>query len=355
MITADSTVGIFCYSEDSNFFDHFFGPVWNIKLTQDIHSSRNACIHFPYPYTPRVEQFFETYLDKFDSVLVVITELHEFAFNFCKKYDDKKVTYMIAGQLNFPLEHSCVYTYMDWFKSTSDVYCLFPDYLKDLKSGVKQYKFDALLGRSKPNRDYAFNFIQQNLNTAGIVKYSRDQRKIDFNDTSQWETSIPKVVTDGITFTVETVDYFGHNVRLSHLIPVGIYNQTNFSLVTETNTSNNFIFLTEKTAKCLIAKRMFILLGNRYSLRFLKDLGFKTFDVVVDESYDSIEDQNLRFEQAMLQLKKLATMDQHYLLDRVEPIVAHNQQLILNTDWSNTDDVTAAMQNWLGSCPCFRT
>ena len=57
-------------------------------------------------------------------------------------------------------------------------------------------------------------------------------------------------------------------------------------LVSEYNCGNHKVFLTEKTARSIVMKLPFIVLGDRGSLVELRSYGFKTFDSVWDESYD---------------------------------------------------------------------
>jgi hypothetical protein len=47
-------------------------------------------------------------------------------------------------------------------------------------------------------------------------------------------------------------------------------------------------FLSEKTFKPIICQQPFIVLGSKGSLRHLKDLGYKTFEPFIDESYDDL-------------------------------------------------------------------
>jgi hypothetical protein len=116
-------------------------------------------------------------------------------------------------------------------------------------------------------------------------------------------------------------------------MPLTVYNQTAYSLVCETNAFDHFVFFTEKTVKPILARRLFILLSGRYALAHLRELGFKTFHGIIDESYDEIEDNNERFLAAMEQLKWLHTQDQSIILSRCKDIVDHNFTLMYNTDW----------------------
>ena len=75
------------------------------------------------------------------------------------------------------------------------------------------------------------------------------------------------------------------------------------------------------------------MLGGQYQLRNLKQLGFQSFDSVIDESYDAIEDNNTRFRHAMEQVKYLCEQPQQEILDKIKPIVDHNFNVMMSTDW----------------------
>ena len=92
--------------------------------------------------------------------------------------------------------------------------------------------------------------------------------------------------------------------------------------------SINKIFITEKTEKVFTAAQSFILVGNPNSLKYLKSMGFKTFDKWWDESYDTILDHNHR----MLEIEKLIKEIGSWSLKKCERIhvemadvLSHNQ------------------------------
>ena len=53
----------------------------------------------------------------------------------------------------------------------------------------------------------------------------------------------------------------------------------------------------------------FILLGNPYSLNWLKSLGFRTFSDIIDESYDNEEVFLKIFNYLSMKLKRLCSLD----------------------------------------------
>jgi len=69
------------------------------------------------------------------------------------------------------------------------------------------------------------------------------------------------------------------------------YNNFFVDIVCESSISGEVFFLTEKTFRPIIARRPFILLGNRESMRNLRKLGFKTFDQWWDEDYDDYDEK----------------------------------------------------------------
>ena len=78
------------------------------------------------------------------------------------------------------------------------------------------------------------------------------------------------------------------------------------------------------------------MVGNPHSLRTLHRLGFKTFDSVIDESYDNSFDLEKRVGMAMQQVDRLANMtekDRSNLNEKIRPILEHNQKIMLETDW----------------------
>ena len=252
------------------------------KLVNDINPTKKViCLHCPYPYQSDFEQLVDELYDQYDHILIIVQELHNITVGFMSRYDRSKISYFICGALNFQLTHSRVHTYMDWFTTSCHYY---KNHKLDLLDNTLPYTskplyFDALLGRKKEHRTYAWNYIQTNLKDLGIVTYVDDHYlAIDKNDNEKWIWENEGLHMDQIPkFSVEWVEYFGLPIRLSQIVPLTIYQQTAYSLVAETNFENHYVFFTEKIVKPILARRLFIIVGNRYSLRTLKAMGFKTF------------------------------------------------------------------------------
>jgi hypothetical protein len=72
------------------------------------------------------------------------------------------------------------------------------------------------------------------------------------------------------------------------------YLDSYFNIVTETCFEDGQIFLTEKIIKPLLGLQPFLVVSSPNYLKKLKELGFKTFDSIWDESYDIILDNEDR-------------------------------------------------------------
>lgn len=93
---------------------------------------------------------------------------------------------------------------------------------------------------------------------------------------------------------------------------------------------SNGAFITEKTYKCIKFGQPFVIAGPANSLAALRNDGYRVFDNVIDNSYDSIEDNNLRWvalQQTILQIKSQKDLRRWYA--KCLPDLVHNQQLFM--------------------------
>ena len=311
-----------------------------ISLDEFCRATDDICVagfHCPYPYDSIIEDKIQKALTKADLVFVTITELHERTVELVQKIDHPKVVYYICGALNFVPQHSKVFPYMDWFQTSTWFYRYYlPELLTRLNPyGDKRCLFDALLGRKKIHRDFIYNYIVQNLPINDFVlnyKHKEDM-EIDFNlNDFVWEGTGVKYPTE-INWTVEQVQYYGHPISLSQIIPISVYNVSSYSIIAETNCHNHYSFYTEKTSKPIMARRLFIAFSGQYFLRNLRNLGFKTFDGIIDESYDNEANDEVRWQKAAEQVKYLFTQSHPEVMAKIKPIADHNFELLMNRNW----------------------
>jgi hypothetical protein len=109
-------------------------------------------------------------------------------------------------------------------------------------------------------------------------------------------------------------------------------------IITETDTwgdeFNRPVF-TEKTIKVLKSKLPFMIIGQPLILKYLKRLGFKTFDKWWDESYDTISKQSLnpvqnvalRTESVVVEIEKLCKLNMeeiNLMYEDMKEVLEHN-------------------------------
>lgn len=83
-----------------------------------------------------------------------------------------------------------------------------------------------------------------------------------------------------------------------------VWNKYQIEVISETDSIDNFWF-TEKTANCLATGKPFVLVSGQYSLHRLREMGFVTFNNVLDESYDNARAPYHRIKQLTSALEEL--------------------------------------------------
>lgn len=107
------------------------------------------------------------------------------------------------------------------------------------------------------------------------------------------------------------------NLSINHNSPLestlDYYRDTYFSVISETNffiNQESAVFLTEKLFKSVAHKHPFIVVSRPKTLACLKDLGYKTFDGLIDESYDTEEDDVTRLMMILKEIKRLSQLSE---------------------------------------------
>lgn len=113
------------------------------------------------------------------------------------------------------------------------------------------------------------------------------------------------------------------------------YNETYFSVVNETHyIHEKFPFTpTEKIYKAILHKHPFIVFGVPNYLSKFKNRGYKTFDGIIDESYDTETDVNIRILKIVNEIERLCNLTQNELEEfrkKALEIVEYNFEVLTN-------------------------
>ena len=269
-----------------------------------------------------------------DLVFAFDNEFHQYHCDLLQQLSAHNLHWVIPVQLNSDQNHSIFYTYQfDW--TVGPYKDALASRLNQLRPFVPKPKlFDALLGWTRPHRDFVAQAVKANSNIENkiLLTYMNYVPK-DFVGEFLWEPEIEYI--QDTRNSANMVGYFGCVLPLSRIIPLSIYNQTAYSIVAETSADNRYTFPTEKIIKPMMARRLFVVFSSVNFLKNLRSLGFKTFDSVIDETYDSIEDDRQRWTAAFEQVKKLCELDQSWIFDQIQNTVEHNYNVAMTTDWNS--------------------
>jgi len=241
--------------------------------------------------------------------------------NDCNWLDDTRIHIWTPCVSNVE-RANCYHFWFDWMQEIEKSL----NYISQLQpTETKRYFFDALLGTQRLHKNLVHGFIQNYANKDKfLISYTGNPFT---SPESNWIKSVDNEIPGQLLTYNKT-----QQANSSCVIPYLIYNQCWYSLVAETVGSYPN-FYTEKTGKPLLSKRLFVMFAAKHHLKHLRDFGFKTFDGIIDESYDNIEDQETRYQQAWKQVEFLMNQNPLAIYEQAECVLDHNYNHFMNTDW----------------------
>lgn len=189
----------------------------------------------------------------------------------------------------------------------------------------RPYKFLFLNGRARPHRKYMLTRLGALLDSAIWSNLDIGNGTIQLLD-PQYEVTTFDVSfeTAGESFVKNRI--FPHNTWGDVLIRAEPYLDTYFSLVTETVHAYPYSFRTEKIWKPVAVGHPWIAVANQGFYRDMQNLGFQTFGHVIDESFDSIENNQDRLERVAVVVEDLCQQDLASFLVECYNVCKYNQQ-----------------------------
>ena len=266
-------------------------------------------------------------------VVLFIDETLQISHSFESLISMRKLLIVTPAQHNHGPRTNKFVTWQRWFQNLVDHYSQ-PEIAQYINSvdpyQAKQYDFDVMLGSQRPYRDKFYEWISGNasISTSCFLTY--------FHKDITSFLQEPGVVPVGSPFAGHTgakVRFLNNVMNHSEVPPVSIYKDCAYSIVTETAALSNWNFYTEKVAKPLACKRLFIAVGGQHYLQFLRESGFRTFDGIINESYDLEPDDSRRYQLAFDQLVYLTQQPQQEIFEQIRPIVEHNHRVLFETNW----------------------
>jgi hypothetical protein len=231
--------------------------------------------------------------------------------------------------------------------------CLRFNQYQDTRSDHKPFQFEMLLGARRPHRDFAMlSFQQTDLLDSSVVTYRSVFQGHTIDACSQQIADSFSPIELNYPYISPNLDPDWEvsnniNYQISPFIPWKIYNNTNYSVICETLSMGNIFFMSEKAAKVLFGKRLFVAFAAQHYLKYLQQLGFKTFNSVIDETYDSESDYLKRYQLVFKQIQYLNSLDPAQVLLQVGSILEHNHQQLFVLQQQTQKQMTKLIQNHL--------
>ena len=93
------------------------------------------------------------------------------------------------------------------------------------------------------------------------------------------------------------------------------YSDTLFNIITETTCDNNSLNLTEKSFKGIANCHPYLVIGDVNTHKHIKDLGFELYEDLIDYSFDSIDDSEIRLNSALKEVKRIYNIGGNGILE----------------------------------------
>lgn len=177
--------------------------------------------------------------------------------------------------------------------------------------------------------------IQENIFDKGFISlFKPDDKFATFN----FNSDVYKCVQDTFPYHLDETDSERVSQFHNYLSVNTPYVESLFTIVGETNANSDYVFITEKTLKPIMNLHPFFVVGNPHTLKKLKELGFKTFDCIWDESYDNELDLNTRIEKIISEVKKLTNIsleELHEKIQKTKNICIYNREWLVKLHHKN--------------------
>lgn len=166
--------------------------------------------------------------------------------------------------------------------------------------------------------------------------------KLAFKNDSMFDLIEKEMTTISHQFPIKVNIEMNENKNFVDLSDLEYFNNSYFSLVTETfyfpkkqwaTVDETPIFFTEKIFKPISINHPFIIVSRPYSLRWLKHIGYKTFHPYINESYDNIESDSERLWAIINEVNRLCKMTDSEWIEwqhNIKSIVEYNSNYFLN-------------------------
>ena len=200
-------------------------------------------------------------------------------------------------------------------------------------SKSKKYKISCLNGIPREHRKLVYLKLQEKDYFSDMIFTFGHRPELHQNFDNWSLTYQEQEIYNRLPQNVEFLpsDRDGIDITVNH----PAFQETYVNLVTETTIRADIPMLSEKTFKPISTGQLFVLIASPGAIQFLRDIGFDTFDDIIDHSYDQILDTRTRIEQALVQIDRLAHMDLAPIYETIKSRLIKNSEYLRSSAFRN--------------------
>ncbi len=292
-------------------------PLINVKVSELIEEIKKYDICFFV-----ISEMMAQSLDSIDSSNATIT------LELLEEMSKLNVVYFLLSEdTHFPIDESKSFN-KPWF-ADKNIY-IPKDTTSDFDYRQKDFTFNMLLGSAREYRTKMFESLRHNSymysSYMGHPYHSKNSQT--FLDDADIISNLYNQGFSEKLNTMEKVRREDINYCISHIAPEGVYNNTHFDIVAESQPLRTGLnFTTEKTGKPIAAGRFFIWYNSAHQVEYLKKFGFELQDYMC--GYDKIMDDDDRLDAIFTLVREIGNNENYIkkIYEDTKEARIHNQEV----------------------------
>jgi hypothetical protein len=154
-----------------------------------------------------------------------------------------------------------------------------------------------------------------------------EDNPIELDSVSGWRKRVDRFVKNGPYICDNFTSEQQNN---HHWVNQDLYSKSYFHLITETHfdaDQSDGTFITEKTFKPIKYGQPFVVIGPHGTLSELRNMGYSTFDHVIDNRYDQERNNTKRWQLVRNAIQQIQYNNPHLIFQRCIDEIRHNQEM----------------------------
>ena len=218
--------------------------------------------------------------------------------------------------------------------------------------------YNAFQKRSRPHRIWLFsklyenNLLEAGINSMNSFSYRNSHYEGRTMDKSVYDSFI-NLLPLYPRSTLNDEFKNGFEGSLGDLFERDLNHQATLdtwvSVVSEASFAENTCFISEKSFKPIATMHPFIIYGNKHSLKYLRNLGYKTFSDFFDETYDELEswDRLDAIIKLLLDINKMSTIEKLEWFSSMKEVLEYNFKILKKNTRTKMPQSIPILYNYL--------